>query len=85
MVIGYGFRDAHINEALIKASREANLQIYLVEPRGLDVFQRYPLTAIRGPNELDDLRITGVSTRTFDAIFRGDSLQLQSLMRFAEG
>jgi len=84
MVIGYSFHDDHINKAIVRASNEAGLQIYLVEPRGLGVFERYPSTAIRGPNELDDLRITGVSTRTFDAIFRGDSLQLQSLMRFAE-
>jgi len=85
LVIGYSFRDAHVNEAIVRASREARLQAYIVDPRGLEVLERNRGAQIRGPNELDDLRIAGVSLRTMDAIFRGgDSLQLESLMRFMQ-
>jgi hypothetical protein len=83
LVIGYSFRDSHINEVLVRASREARLQVYIVDPAGLDVLERDKRATIRAPNELDDLRIAGMSRRTLDAIFRGsDSLQLESLMRF---
>lgn len=81
MVIGYSFRDEHINGALLRASKEAGLQVYIVDPRGLDVLNEHPARAY---NPLQALRVSGVSSRTLDAIFRGDSLQLQSLMRFAE-
>jgi SIR2-like domain len=83
MIIGYGFADQHINSLLIQASRERGLQIYLLDPRGLAIFEPAPSAQIRLPSPFAELRITGVSTRTLDAVFRGDSLQLESLMRFA--
>ena len=82
LVIGYSFRDSHINEVLLRACRQSRLKVYIVDPAGLDVLQPDQRAVIRGPNELDDIRIAGMSRRTLDAIFRGDSLQLESLMRF---
>lgn len=84
MVIGYSFRDEHINRALLKANKEAGLQVYIVDPRGLDVLNKYLAGQLEITNPLRGLRIVGASSRTLDAVFKGDSLQLQSLMRFAE-
>ncbi len=83
MIIGYGFGDEHINSLLVEASLERGLQVYILDPRGLGLFEPPPSAQIRMPNRFADLRITGVSTRTLDAVFRGDSLQLESLIRFA--
>lgn len=36
VVVGYGFRDRHINKAIVGAGASRNLQLYLVNPHGLD-------------------------------------------------
>jgi hypothetical protein len=33
MVIGYGFKDKHINEAIAKAVKDSNLKIYILNPQ----------------------------------------------------
>jgi hypothetical protein len=38
MVIGYGFRDKHINEAIAKAAKESNLKIYILNPQDPETF-----------------------------------------------
>jgi len=38
MIIGYGFRDAHINKVLIKAIKEHDLRLYFVNPNSFKTF-----------------------------------------------
>ena len=42
MVIGYGFIDEHINQLLIDGARSKGMKMYLVNPSGLAVLDRYP-------------------------------------------
>lgn len=36
MIIGYGFRDDHINASLVKASKAGNLTSFIIDPNGID-------------------------------------------------
>jgi len=38
MVIGYGFRDKHINETIAKAAKESNLKIFILNPQDPETF-----------------------------------------------
>ncbi len=38
MVIGYGFKDKHINEVIAKAAKEYNLKIYILNPQDPESF-----------------------------------------------
>ena len=38
MVIGYGFKDRHINEAIAKAVKDSNLRIYILNPQDPESF-----------------------------------------------
>jgi len=50
MVVGYGFRDDHINDALAQSATNERLHMWLMNPSGRDVF-KIPGTdhAIGGP------------------------------------
>jgi hypothetical protein len=44
MIIGYGFNDEHINDA-IGAGVEKGLKLFIVDPRGVDVFDKFDRAA----------------------------------------
>ena len=44
MIIGYGFNDEHINEAIGKAVSNG-LKIFIVDIRGIDAFDKFDYTA----------------------------------------
>lgn len=79
MVIGYGFNDSHINRMLVQAGVEHGMQMHLVNPSGLKVFQSSP--------ELEDIPLIGVMSRSLresfsGAKFPGHKLSQKSLFRF---
>jgi hypothetical protein len=88
MVIGYGFGDAHINNAIKTAGGGGELGLYIVDPRGTDAIlpQRAGLNAIggglsqNGP-QFEDF-ICGASRRELGTIFGGDAIEHAKLMRF---
>lgn len=82
MVIGYGFQDEHINAVITEASERQGLSIYLIDPRGLSMFDPPAAQAISTRNPLRDLRYVGISTRTLRETFTTDTLQRRSLERF---
>ena len=43
MVIGYGFKDEHINEAIAKAVKDSNLKIFILSPQDPESFLRNTL------------------------------------------
>jgi hypothetical protein len=47
VVIGYGFRDEHINRIIIRAVRDCGLRIFVVDPAGADIAWR--VNPSRGP------------------------------------
>lgn len=54
IVIGYGFRDAHINDAIRRAAEGADLKMFIVDPLGAEAtrgeYQRIPSAVNDGVN-----------------------------------
>lgn len=84
MVIGYSFGDGHINSA-IEAGVAAGLRLFIIDPKGVDVFRRYRelgdtefTDAVKGVRKA----IIGASRRPLHQIFNGDLLEHKKVMRF---
>jgi hypothetical protein len=88
MVIGYGFRDKHINDLLIKAVNERGLKLFIVSPAGADHARRVNPSAggaIHARSDLEDAfarGVIGASQRGLSEIFGGNGLELAKLQRF---
>lgn len=90
MVIGYGFRDQHVNNAISNAVANG-LHFYVVDPRGSGLARalnetRQPgaisvATALEGTFEKG---LIGASRRTLREIFGGDEVENTKVMRFFE-
>lgn len=85
MVIGYGFRDQHINEYL-QAAKSSGLRLFIIDPVGSDVVERikWAQGAIGAPDHPTDLEemINGGSRRSLREIFGGDDVELAKVQRF---
>lgn len=87
MVIGYGFRDEHINEVLI---RELNrgLQAFVISPQGAGAARavsptlRGQVTARSNLEHAFENGLIGASRRGLRDIFGGDDLEFNKVMRF---
>jgi hypothetical protein len=87
MVIGYSFSDHHINEAIIQGITSSDLQIYLVDPGGMDVLDKRDRRALipDHPGPLLDTvptRLIGISTRLISDTFNEDIVEINNLGRF---
>ncbi len=88
MVIGYGFRDTHINEVIMRAINERGLQMFVIVPEGGDLARRVNPTDQAAIREGTDLEATfergliGASRRSLREIFGGDSIEHNKVMRF---
>jgi hypothetical protein len=84
MVIGYSFSDQHINDAIVEAWRNRSLKgIFLVDPAGRGVLKNPTRSLpVSIHNELEDIRILGVSTRLISATFAGDEFEHQKFIDF---
>lgn len=77
MIIGYSFGDNHINSAITDAVKRDDIQIFIVDPCGVDV--------IKCNTELMDAvkpRIIGASRRDFRSAFAMDRVEFTRLSRF---
>lgn len=74
MIIGYSFGDRHINEALAKATRDAQLKLFIIDPNGLD-FLKHP--ALHGLQN----SCIGASRRS---LLSRDYVENRKIMRFFE-
>ncbi len=90
MVIGYGFRDSHINSAIGKAV-ERGLKLFVIAPDGADLAKRLNPTRRPGmitiPTPLEDMLETaliGASRRSLRDIFGADTAEHNKVMRFFE-
>jgi len=90
MVIGYGFRDEHINHVLMRAIRHRGLQLFVIAPEGGDIARRVNPTdtaAIRVKSDVEEAfqrGLMGASRRSMREIFGGDSIEFNKVMRFFE-
>lgn len=83
MAIGYSFQDSHINQMLLNASGKARLHVFVVDPLGKDVLKQPKATpGAYGSYTMETLHLIGVSDRTIDVTFRGDTLEHVKLMQF---
>jgi hypothetical protein len=86
MVIGYAFRDEHINEAIV-AGALAGLKIFIVDPAGTDVIDHRDPKALIGQRctplmEALQPAIIGASRRPLSAIFGDDVIEHRKIMAF---
>jgi hypothetical protein len=81
MVIGYSFRDEHINEEL-RSAGATGLQMFIVDPVGSDNFYSPAVAAIRVAHPLADVPRIGESRRPLSTTFGGDTLERGKLFRF---
>lgn len=91
MIIGYGFRDHHINRAIAKAVYERGLRLFVIGPDGSDA-----ATVFRSPDlpqaaltvygyDLEDVfahGLIGASRRRLSEIFGDDTVEHAKVMRF---
>jgi hypothetical protein len=87
MIIGYSFSDAHINQAIIEAAKQRNIEIFIVDPLGVDVLNKQDPHHIQVPHELMNTlqpRIIGASRRPFLSAFSTDRVEFDRLSRFFE-
>ena len=83
MVIGYSFRDKHINDAISDAYRNNNcLRMFYVDPLGMDVLNDGPQAGMRLFDRLKDIQCIGVSKRPLSTTFKDDQPEHGKLMRF---
>ena len=90
MVIGYGFRDEHIN-ATIKYAVERGLRLFIIAPEGAELARRMNPTrapgqiAVETPAEaMFEQALVGASRRSLRAIFGDDTAEFSKVMRFFE-
>ena len=88
MVIGYGFRDDHLNAAIGRAA-ERGLKLFIIAPEGAELARRLNPTRERGmiaaPTPLEGIleqTLIGASRRQLRDIFGGDTAEHNKIMRF---
>jgi len=88
MVIGYGFRDSHITNVIIRGVRERGLRFFIVDPDGAGLARKLNPTSERPlyvPRELDgafQFGLIGASSRPLSSTFGGDTAEYRKLERF---
>jgi hypothetical protein len=88
MVIGYGFRDQHINQALLTGARAGHLKLGLIDPLGPRALDQNYTTrggAIYVRSELDETlspTLICTSNRALSETFGKDRVEHAKIMRF---
>ena len=80
MVIGYGFNDPHINNALLEAIPKA-LTLFIVDPLGVDAADPTRSLPIRMPNPFKDV-IETASKRPLSDTFCSNAVEHNRVMKF---
>lgn len=88
MVIGYGFRDEHINEIIMRAINHRGLRMFVIVPEGASVARAanptasaaiYCKTALE---ESFEIGLIGASRRGLREIFGSDDVEFAKVIRF---
>lgn len=83
MTIGYSFRDCHVNEVILEATQKEDLELFVIDPKGLGVLE--PNTCPNTGNMIEALwpRVIGASRRPLSEIFHeGGEIEHKKVMRF---
>ncbi len=89
MVIGYSFRDEHVNRIISDAATKHNLQLFIIDPLGVDVLNenRNPVALITAPSQRFKQfkpHLIGASRRDISGTFGNDKAEFAKVMRFFE-
>jgi hypothetical protein len=86
MIIGYGFRDDHINAALRTAAEAASLKAFIIDPAGADAPDLFRDRTARikpaGPEHPIQRALIGASRRPLSRTFGGDTIERDKVLRF---
>jgi hypothetical protein len=93
MVIGYSFRDDHINQIIFDAVHQAGLKMFIIDPAGANVARnanptRAPAGARAAAPQESELEaifkasVIGASRRSLGEIFGADEVEHAKVMRF---
>jgi len=91
MVIGYGFRDNHINQLIHDAWLKGGqtLSMFIVHPDGREILRKINPTSRPGniyfPGLLEQIPAIYDSTRQLSSTFRSDTAEHEILVRYARG
>jgi hypothetical protein len=80
MVIGYGFNDPHINNALLEAAPKG-LKMFIIDPLGVDAADPTRNLPIRMPNPFKDV-IETASNRRLSDTFGSNAVEHNRVMKF---
>ncbi|MDO8723426.1 MAG: SIR2 family protein [Syntrophales bacterium] len=72
LIIGYGFRDPHINEAIVESIKNANLTVYIITPQDPKCFRTQTLE--RGICDRIWNNMAGFYPYTLQDIFNSESI-----------
>ncbi len=87
-IIGYGFRDKHVNDAIVDAAIHCGLKFFVVDPYGSGIARRVNPSSggtiyAKGPlDEAFERGLIGASTRTLSETFGRDRISHEAVMRF---
>lgn len=90
MVIGYGFRDWHINQVLIRAVHARGLRMFIIAPEGGEIARTVNPTnraPVRAGTDLEaavERGLVGASRRSLREIFGDDTIEHNKVQRFFE-
>lgn len=86
MIIGFSFNDPHVETPIKQAIKTNGLRLFIIDPRGVDVFDKTPATAQIHYPASDDWwpGIEGASRRSLLSIFAEDTVEYAKLQRFVE-
>ena len=86
MVIGYGFKDSHINNLICEAAQRSQLQVFIVNTDGRHAIKKANPTygaPIYCPEAIEEIALIGESMRQLSETFSGkDTVEHRKLMRF---
>lgn len=89
IVIGYGFRDEHINQAILKSSNAGHLKMFVIDAIGANVLdntmsmfgdRRYPSAECKALRSI----VFGASRRPLIDSFTTDQIENAKIMRFLQ-
>lgn len=85
MIIGYSFGDDHINTVIREAVKKGNVNIFVIDPLGVDVMDKNRNALIHDADQLaKDLwpHLVGSSRRSLRDTFGNDHVEHAKIMRF---
>ena len=87
MVIGYSFRDPHVNQIIFDAVDRGHIELFIIDPLGVDVLNenRNPVALITAESpQFQKMKpsLIGASRRSMREIFGFDRAEFGKVMRF---